>query len=272
MGFEIPTNYNELSKKDYQRVCYILANNTPENQLMGLYYFLKLKWWSRKYRKQTQTIRELPAEWVHTLMTDNTLLGWLFTKPEIKKYFIKSFFLKGMVYAGPPKGILNINASEFVFSYTFFKKYAQTQNAVFLDNLLAVLYRPVNPFYFLKAFTFGYGGDKRISLNNYLFEKRVKRFSKLPHDLKLGVFMQFSSAWEQFEKREEYKYLFGKTNEKDNKQKKEDPLLWEKIMMKMAESGVFGNYNDVQLMDKDRFFLCMQKNIEEYLEAKDARK
>lgn len=269
LEFSIPEGYQDLKQKDFRKICQLLATNTPEVQLITLYYFLKLRWWSFKRRKHTQVVKLLSADWVHTLLTDSKFLGWIFTSTPIKQYFISKFWHRGMLYVGPPKNILKINASEFVFAYTFFKQYSANKNEKHIDQLIAVLYREPNVLFFLKIFSYGYSGDKRLALNNYLFERRIKRISSLPADIKLGIFMQFASAWEQFEKREEYKYIFQKTAESDNK--KDDPFLWEKIMMKMAEGGTFGNYNEVQLMDKDRFFLCMQKNIEEYLAAKDAR-
>jgi hypothetical protein len=265
--FNIPTSYNEVDEKQFDLICQLLANNTPGNQLKTLYYLLRLQLWNWHRRKQNQVIKLLNAEWVHTLLTDKTLLGWIFEDPKLHKYFIQSFWCRGLYYVGPAKRILNISASEFVFAYTFYKQYSQTKDSKALDSLMAVLYRPLNPLYLLNAFTYGYAGDQRISLNTFLFEKRIKRFATLPHALKLGIFMQFSSAWAQFETKKEFEYVFRKVGDSTAK---EDPFVWEKIMMKMAEQGTFGTYNDVQKMDKDRFFLCMQKNIEEYVAQKDA--
>ena len=78
----------------------------------------------------------------------------------------------------------------------------------------------------------------------------------------------FAGKWDEFQNMERNKLIFPKFEEL-NKQKKTDPLIWQKIMMKMAESGVFGDLNNVEKMDKDRFFLAMVKNVEEYLEMKD---
>ncbi len=266
--FTIPTSYNDLDEKEFGLICQLLANNTPGNQLKTLFYLLKLQLFNWRNRKRNQVIKLLNAEWIHTLLTDNTLLGWILEEPKLTKYFIQSFWCRGIYYVGPSKRILNISASEFVFAYTFYKQYSQTKDVKALNSLIAVLYRPLNPFYLLNAFSYGFTGDQRISLNTFLFEKRIKRFSRLPDHLKLGIFMQFSSAWAQFETKKEYEYVFRKVGDSNVK---EDPFVWEKIMMKMAEQGTFGAYNDVQKMDKDRFFLCMQKNIEEYLAAKDGR-
>ena len=269
MPFVIPTGYDELSKKDFKVVCKLLVNNTADNQLIGLFYFLKVRLWNWRQRKKNAIIKMLDANWIHTLMVDTSFLGWMIAPPKITKYFISSFWCGGIYYTGPPKKILNITASEMVFAYTFFKQYSQTSEEATLNRLLAVLYRPMNPLSILRSFAYGYNGDKRMPLNTYLFEKRVTRFAKLPMHTKMGIFLQFSSAWAQLEKQKAYEYVFNSVQKSNAK---EDPFVWEKIMMKMAESGVFGNYNEVQKMDKDRFFLCMQKNIEEYLAQRDAMK
>lgn len=269
LEFELPTSYQDLNKKGFLRVCQLLATNTPMEQLQTLYFFLGLKWWSFKQRKKTKVIRLLDANWVHTLMVDKTFLGWIFDLPVFKQYFIKSFWHKGRFYVGPPKDILNLTALEIVYAYQYFKDYSKNPNEIYLNYLMAILYRPLNLFWWLKIGKYGYNGDKRIEQSTYLFDKRVVLFKSLPMHLKMGIFLQFSSAWAMMENKPAFKYVFDKQQADENA--KEDPHVWEKIMMQMGKSGVFGPYNEVQKMDKDRFFMNMQANIEEYLAVKDKK-
>ena len=267
--FTIPTNYQELNKKQLLLVGELIANNTPENQLKVLYNLLGLKKWSWKTRKHWKLILTLDAVWLHTLLTNVDLLGWIWSNTQMKEYKIESFWYKGIKYHGPNGNILNTNASEFVFGYKFYKNYSQNPKEAILDRLIALLYRPYNPLSIFKQFTYGYSGDVRMPLNGYFFNKRTKRIAKMPKSVKTIIFLQFASAWDEFQNREANKLIFPKVQMDNNG--KEDPMAWEKIMLRMAESGVFGTYNEVERMDKDRFFMNMSRNIEEYLAVKDSK-
>lgn len=268
--FTIPTSYQELNKKQLLLVGELIANNTAENQLKVLYTLLGLNKWTWKTRKHWKLILTLDSVWLHTLLTNVDLLGWIWSNTQIKEYRIKSFWYKGIKYHGPNGNILNTNASEIVFGYKFYKNYSIDQKEAFLNRLIALLYRPYNPLSILKQFTYGYTGDVRMPLNGYFFNKRIDRLSKMPKALKTIIFLQFASAWDEFQNREANKLIFPKV-QMDTKGK-EDPMAWEKIMLRMAESGVFGTYNEVEKMDKDRFFMNMARNIEEYLAVKDSHK
>lgn len=268
--FTIPNNYQELNKKQLLLVGELIANNTAENQLKVLYTLLGLNKWTWKTRKHWKLILTLDSVWLHTLLTNVDLLGWIWSNTQIKEYQIKSFWYKGIKYHGPNGNILNTNASEIVFGYKFYKNYSIDQKEAFLNRLIALLYRPYNPLSILKQFTYGYTGDVRMPLNGYFFNKRIERLSKMPKALKTIIFLQFASAWDEFQKRDVNKLIFPKV-QMDTKGK-EDPMAWEKIMLRMAESGVFGTYNEVEKMDKDRFFMNMSRNIEEYLAVKDSHK
>jgi len=248
----------------------VIADNTPSNQLTALYCLLGLNRWTWKTRKQWKLVLTMDAAWLHTLLTNVDLLGWIWSKPEISNYPIKSFWHKGIKYHGPSGNILNTNASEIVFGYKFYKSYSQAEKTEILDRLIALLYRPYNPFTFLKQFQYGYTGDVRLPLNGYMFNKRTKRIASLPKHIKTLIFLQWATSWDEFQNRDANKLIFPKVQMDGTG--KEDPMAWEKIMLRMAESGVFGSYNEVEKMDKDRFFMNMSRNIEEYLAIKDSRK
>lgn len=265
--FNIPTNWNDLSKRQLLEVCRLLNDNTPINQINILWYLFSFKIYKLKDLRNWNMIRKLPAEWIHTLLTDKTFFGFIFNKAELSNYPFKKIRIGRRVFYGPPNKILNIKAVEVTFGYELFKLYDKTKKMEFLDRLIAILYRERNWFSFLKSFKYGYNGDIRTDLNSYKMESRLKYISKLDHSIKLAIFLNFATCWENFQKLKQYEYVFQKVE--NSPSKKEDPLIWQKIMMKMAESGVFGTLTQVEQMDREPFFLFMQKNIEEYLEIKD---
>jgi len=96
--FTIPTNYQELNKKQLLLVGELIANNTAENQLKVLYTLLGLNKWTWKTRKHWKLILTLDSVWLHTLLTNVDLLGWIWSNTQIKEYRIKSFWLLGLNY------------------------------------------------------------------------------------------------------------------------------------------------------------------------------
>lgn len=268
VNFNIPTKYNELSMKQLRKVTRLHISNTPENQIDVLWYLLNLKWYKISDLKKWAMIKSLGAVWIHTLLSDKSLFGWIFATSNLTEYKIKSFRLGFWRYHGPVKNILNLNAAEITFGYEIFKLYSEKSNPDYLNSLVAIIYRRKNPLSWMKQFIYGYNGDVRLPLNSFTLEKRAEKFKKLDIETKTIIFLMFAGKWDEFQNMERNKLIFPKFNEVNNK-KKEDPLIWQKIMMKMAESGVFGDLNNVEKMDKDRFFLAMVKNVEEYIDIKD---
>ncbi len=268
--FTVPTNYNELTLGQLKAVSRLMVNNTPNNQLRCLYKLLGLRMrWS--CRKRWYEVRKLPAIWLHTLLADRTLFGWIFDKAKLTDYPIRKIKVRAITYYGPPDKILNLNVNEITLGYQLFRNYTQTQETEWIDKLLALIYRPINPFYWLGIFGENYNGDKRLPLNDFFFTLRTKRFKKLSIDIKTAIFLQFAGAWEEFQNREDNKLLFPKAEAAAGTDA-EDPFMWQKVVMSVAEKQVFGNVSQVGKMDKDYFFMYLVKNIEDYIRQKDAMK
>jgi hypothetical protein len=267
--FDIPTGYNELSRIQLLVVGRLMADNTGVNQLKCLYSLLGLKIYKWKDRKRLKLIKELPAEWLHTMLSDQTILGWLFNKSSLTNYPISKFQFRGVTYHGPRKNILRLSVIEFVLGFMLYRNYHKTKKTENLNKLVALIYRPYNPFSIFRRWSYGYNGDIRMPLNDYLFERRFKRFEHLSDDIKTAIFIQWSGAWEEFQDSELAKLVFPKLSEKQKKTLKEDPYAWQKIMFSIAESGVFGSLRKVEKMDKDQFILRINDNIEKYMAMQD---
>ena len=266
--FNVPTNYNELTVKQLRAVSRLMVKNTAENQLRCIYKLLGLRaQWS--HRQRWWELKTLPAVWLHTLIADRTLFGWIFDSAKLTDYPIRKFKSRGIVYHGPPENILNLTVQEITLGYQFFRNYSKTNDVQCIDRLLALIYRPMNPFYFLGIFGPNYNSDKRLPLNNYFFNLRTERFKKLSIEIKTSVFLQFAGAWEEFQNLEQNRLLFPKVQDATSSQE-EDPYMWQKIMMTVAEKNVFGNKQAIENMQKDDFFMYLVKNIEDYIKQKDA--
>jgi len=269
--FSIPESYNELSLLQLKHVCKLHADNSPFNQINVLWYLLGLKWWKITDYKKWNVIRMLPSEWIHTLLTDVGIFGWINKKANLTDYKLSTIRIGKTKLYGPSNNILNISAVEVTFCYDFFKKYADTKNVRYLDLLIGVLFREKDINWRKNINNYGYNGDKRVPLNPFLLDKRLKLISTLNVETKVLIFLMFSSKWSEFESKKEYSIIFP-TGSEESQPVKQDPLIWQKIMMKIAESGAFGDMAMVEKIPMDRFFLYMVKNMEEYLEMKDKLK
>lgn len=268
--FIVPTSYNELEGKALEMVCKRHIENSALNQFNALFYLLGLKWWRITDLKRWRVVYKLPSEWIHTLLVDKSLFGWIDSPSKLTEYKLSKFRIGWRQFYGPRKNILNLNAVELTQCYELFRLYAsdQKKNIKYLDMLIAIIYREKNWFWWFNRYKYGFDGDVRVPLSEYGFNKRTKLFSKLPGWKKVLIFLQFAGKWDEFENLERNKLIFPKFDQV-NSNKKHDPDAWRKIMMKMAESGAFGPLSEVEKTDKDRFFLNMVRAVEEYLAIKD---
>lgn len=266
--FNVPTSYNDLNGKALEMIAKLHVEQNAITQFNALFYLLGLKWWRVSDLKKWKLVYHLPAEWIHTLLVDKSLFVWIWDKSKLTTYKLQKFRIGLAFYYGPKKNVLNMNAIEITSCYELFKLYSETNNLNFLDRLIAIIYREKNWFWWIKRWRYGFDGDVRVPLSEYGVTRRTEKFKKLPEWKKVLVFLQFAGKWEEFENLKRNKLLFPKFDEV-NTAKKQDPDAWKKIMMKMAETNVFGTLSEVEKTDKDRFFLNMVRAVEEYLAIKD---
>jgi hypothetical protein len=116
-----------------------------------------------------------------------------------------------------------------------------------------VLYREQRLFYRFEKFKADFSFDRRASNNPLRFSRRVKRFEKLPQELKVAIFLQYEGALSSFAK------SFPKSFKK--KKGKSDLNGWIKLLMSMS-NDIFGNYQQTQKMDAYTFFTKVEHNID----------
>jgi hypothetical protein len=110
---------------------------------------------------------------------------------------IHKFKVNRITYYGPTMKLFNITMSEFIHAETNLNRFVKTKEVKYLDNLIAILYRPSkNP---LRQISNQYNGDRRISFNDHKFEKRADKIRTLNHTTKIAIlyFYQGCQAWYQ---------------------------------------------------------------------------
>jgi hypothetical protein len=78
---------------------------------------------------------------------------------------------------------------------------------------MALLYRPINPLWWLNAWREEWTGDKRLPLNDWSLQRRAKAFKKLDVAVVMAAVKQLSGALQMFESRFKKVFTRGK-NEK----------------------------------------------------------
>jgi hypothetical protein len=269
IDFDIPTSYNELTRYQALRVSILLVENSAENQLKAIHALLNIRVYRWKDRKKNWILKNMPGEWLHTLLADKSILGWIYENAGMIKYPVDRFTYKGLTYYGPKDNILNLTTIEIVTAFMLYSSYHKTKKTEYLDKLTALLYRGYNPLSIFKRWKYAFSGDIRMPLNNFLFEKRFKRFAGLDPGIKTAIFLQFAGEWEKFQDSELARYVFLKMDAEDQKKLKEDPFGWHKIMFAVAETKIIGSLQEVEKINKDTFFLCLSTNIKKCMDMND---
>ena len=96
---------------------------------------------------------------------------------------------------GPTAGLSNLRFLEFVFADSYYVAYCQGQEATWLDQLLAVLYRPGRTWGAAAA------GDQRQPFNENLLERNAARVARLSPATKLAILTWYRGCRHALEQR-----------------------------------------------------------------------
>ena len=101
-------------------------------------------------------------------------------------------------YYGPQDVFQDITFCEYRNAFTFFKAYSESNLESDLDQLIAILYRPLKKLLWIRKYLPGFNGQRRISFtsksNPELLQLRLKRIKQLPLHIKYAVFLYFSGC------------------------------------------------------------------------------
>jgi hypothetical protein len=128
-------------------------------------------------------------------------------------------------YFGPRDNFRNLRFHEFIFADTYFLRYVQTNDEAWLDQLVAVLYRPQRAGY--APYSVKYEGDRREDFSEHLVAARAQRLARLPHYVKYAVLLWYRGCRHNLERR--YDYVFTEST-----QKKAAGAGWQDVLHELA--------------------------------------
>lgn len=253
--------YNELSQRRLVGLMRIESSSLSEGQKLWkrICYLLQLT------GKQQRELATVPAAVLHDIATREDCLGWVRqTEALLQEYTMHGFWHRGVYYVGPPKRLLRINASELVLVHSLFSQYHHSKNDEHLAHLLAVLYRPLNPLWWLRIFDGEWTGDKRLPLNDWTLVRRTRRFKKLDPALTMATVKQLTSALQMFEQRFKRVFKKGKDNGTAN------PAAWVNLLFAMS-GGAFGDFTKTEKTDCSLVFMKIEFDMQQQEEMERMR-
>jgi hypothetical protein len=250
-------NWNELSRRRLLQVCKAITSPGNEGRRMLLVVKTLLRLYTGKMgilHNPSRKIWNLQPAWIQHIAAEKECLGWIRDEKEIlTKYTIKNFWHWGIYYIGPPKRMMRIKMVELVATRQAMVRYKKTGDNQYAAQAIAILYRPINPLWWLKIWNKDWTGDKRMPLNDYTLQKRKKNLLSIDVAVMTAILKQYSGALAQFESR--YPNVFA-TGSNENS----DGSGWVDILFNMS-GGIFGNLRQTEETDSSEIFLKLEMDI-----------
>ncbi|MDF7810513.1 hypothetical protein [Hymenobacter sp. YC55] len=256
----VAQSWNDLTEAQLLRVC--LVHGTPYDSPGPLYQALL----QAVFQVPLRTIRQLN---IVQLVELKPLVRFLKEPSEcapLTKQLLPSLpkiswrqLLSPKLY-GPRESFLNLTFTEFIYADTYFLRYLQTNEEVWLQRLVAVLYRPQRADYDPAAVT--YGGDRREDFNEHLVEGRVRHVARVPHHLQYAVLLWYRGCRRELERR--YVRVFSSDN-----QQKASQSGWQQVLFSLADGVHRVDVTSRQLLHN--VMREMQRVLDNYDRAKEAQ-
>ncbi len=114
--------------------------------------------------------------------------------PEVDLYnpTINWFRVGNLALWAPAKALANLIFEEYIYTETYYTRYVDKKNEVFMDNLISVLYRPKQNIY-NRIINKNYG-DKREEFNIYKCKQRAKTITKLDKATRQVILWYYSGC------------------------------------------------------------------------------
>lgn len=261
--YNYPKGWDELTKAQYLHICEILATyDTAEAQIRVIQYLFKFKRNFWKPDVKVAHLLTLQPAYLHTIVSDENILGWIFTAHGPTKILIPKVRVNFTTYYAPYKSLANLACVELIAAWYSYSQFSKTQDINFLNKLVALLYRPKEKFRLLKPFAKRYNNDVREPLNQARWDSRISTIDKLPMGVKVAILKQFSAHWQVFEKK--YPTIFTKSVKASSNDSSLMAMLYD------VSGKIFGDMEKTEMTAADKVFFYVSKQIKEAKEAKEA--
>ena len=178
-----PSGWNELTKKQVLFVSRLFQGQLcmVDFKLRALFDFLSVR---------PKVIKRIHPEDAYFLCES---LDFLFNEVSLTRNLLPVIRTGWIKCIGPSDAMMNCTFGEFTMANSLLDSFSKTKEQKYLDEMVAVLYRPKKLFWFIrKAFTDNQ--DPRKKFVNRSLKKRCQKIFRLDYEIKYSVFLFFSGV------------------------------------------------------------------------------
>lgn len=165
----------------------------------------------------------LLTEQFNFLIKDRKLLK----NPVPRIRFPWSRFIRPLV--GPSDGLKNLTIWEYALAEKMLENYVSSDDETFLDQLLAILYRPTCLGKVIMSW-FRYTSDTRVTFNDQTYQKRIPLLTGIEFEKKFAIAMYFNSVRDSFKESDRFPHIYNMKKKKTGNSK----LSWADVIMEMS--------------------------------------
>jgi hypothetical protein len=178
----IPSKWEELSPDQFATILEVLGHRNADKYTIGV-SVLALLFGAKNY----SLLRDMDDEELHCLMP---LCNFIFDSDIPLINFYQTLKVDKKTLYAPSLDLSTINFGEWCFAYQMWEFFVKSKDLVFLDKLIAIIYRPKNKLKNALETT----GDIRESFNENSIELRAALIAKLELKTKQAIFAWFNTA------------------------------------------------------------------------------
>jgi hypothetical protein len=266
----IPSDLSECDQEQYIDMCELIFRfqnqeiNYDEFRIHAAYKLMKMKP-SKAANPELQTEEQKQAEackFANIYMVSE-LINDFFEEDEkgiktIKQHYIHNpvpkFKPLHKTYYGPSDSFINMTFGEYTDGLRMFLDFHATGDMEILKLLTALFYRPKKSFNFIQKRLDKYDGDIRERYKSHSLENRAKALNYAPIGFVYGFYLLFASfqkylidakiMWGGQEI--DFSILFESSTGEESSTNQVPGIGMDSIAFSIAESGAFGNIEQVR--------------------------
>jgi hypothetical protein len=244
-----PSDWNELTKKQVLFVSRLFQGQLTivDFKIKALFKFLSIR---------KKVLKGMDHEDVYFLCES---LNFLFKEVSLTKNLLPVLQTGRRKYLGPADAMMNCTFGEFTMANSLLDSFSKTKEQKYLDEMVAVLYRPRKWFWFIRK-SFTDNQDPRKLFVNRTLKKRGRMISRLDYEIKYAVFLFFSGVLNSLPLLYPYVYQQqGDTGSEDNG--------WALLIISLAD-GKTDDKSLETIMNSNLYnvFIGLNKKAKEYHE------
>jgi hypothetical protein len=286
----IPSDLSECDPQQYMDMCELIfhyqnqAITYDELRTHAAYKLMDMVPSNSKINEETELKKNCNIALIADLIED------FFEEGDNGKKVIKQYYIHNPVpkfspafstYYGPSDSFMNMTFGEYADALRLFHDFPAIGDYNIIIMLTAIFYRPKRAFHFIEKRREKYNGDIRKPYNSHNLEIRAKKLRLAPVGFTYGFYLLFASFLKYMSTAKiiwagqeiDFSILYQDEGNSSESNSSDIPGIgMDSIAFSMAESGAFGNLEDVRNTDFWQVMIRMYDSRRTYLEQKQKDK